>query len=200
MGPGRGPTLGQRVGEVGGAPTFNVVAASLATRLRRVVAALLVGSDAPRDGVLELAAEVQGPRRVVQRLAGTIMWDRASPAATAVAKPVVEARPQEIAWYSYHHRYSRRGSSGECGSSGPRADSTTSADDSTVARACGEAHPPGIAVHGVSTASDLAVSSGVASSARPDEKDTLQQSQGLLVKFGFIEAQYHSRIRCRSVL
>ena len=51
-----------------------------------VAAALLVGSEAPRGDVLELAAEVQGLRRVVQRLDGTIMWDRASPAATAVAK------------------------------------------------------------------------------------------------------------------
>ena len=33
----------------------------------------------------------------MQRLAGTIMWDRTSPAATAVAKPVVKARPREIA-------------------------------------------------------------------------------------------------------
>ena len=39
-----------------------------------VAAALLEGSEAPRDDVLELAAEVQGLRRVVQRLARTIMW------------------------------------------------------------------------------------------------------------------------------
>ena len=62
-----------------------------------VAAALLVESEAPRDDVLELAAEVQGLRRVVQRLAGTIMWDRANPAATAVAKPAVGARPPEVA-------------------------------------------------------------------------------------------------------
>ena len=58
---------------------------------------LLVGSEAPLDDVLELAAEVQRLRWVVQRLAGTIKWDRASPAATAVEKPVVEAWPPEIA-------------------------------------------------------------------------------------------------------
>ena len=51
-----------------------------------VAAALLVGSEDPRGDVLELAAEVQGLKRVVQRLAGTIMWDRASPAAIAVAE------------------------------------------------------------------------------------------------------------------
>ena len=36
-------------------------------------AALLVGGEAPRGDVLVLAAEVQELRRVVQRLAGTIM-------------------------------------------------------------------------------------------------------------------------------
>ena len=47
-------------------------------------------------------------------------------------------------------------------SSGPGADDTTSADSSTVARACGEARPLGIAKRSVSTASELAVSSGEA--------------------------------------
>ena len=55
-----------------------------------VPAALLVGSEAPRDDVLELTAEVRGLRRVVQRLAGTIMWGRASPAATAVAEEIAK--------------------------------------------------------------------------------------------------------------
>ena len=67
----------------------------------------------------------------------------------------------------YHHRScSRRVFRGR------GADDTTSADDSTVARTCGEAEPLGIAAHGVSTASDLAVSSGIAGSARPGERDT----------------------------
>ena len=57
-----------------------------------VAAALLVGSEAPRDDVLELADEVQE-----QRLVGAVVWDRASLAATAAAKPNVEARPPEIA-------------------------------------------------------------------------------------------------------
>ena len=58
----------------------------------------LVGCEDPRDDVLELAAEVQVPRRVVQRLAGTIMWDRASPAATAVAEEIArdKALTEEI--------------------------------------------------------------------------------------------------------
>ena len=64
------------------APTFKVVAASLA---EEVAAALLVGGEAPRVDVLELAADVQGLRHVVQRLAGTIMRDCADPASTAVA-------------------------------------------------------------------------------------------------------------------
>ena len=59
--------------------------------------ALLVVGEAPRDDVLELAAEVQGLRRVVQRLARTVMWEWASAAATAVARTVVEARPPEFA-------------------------------------------------------------------------------------------------------
>ena len=66
-------------------PTFNVVFGHSA---EEVAAALLVGSEDPRDDVLELVAEVQGLRRVVQRFAGTIMWDRASPAATAVAEEI----------------------------------------------------------------------------------------------------------------
>ena len=57
-----------------------------------VAAALLVGSEAPRDDVLELEDEVQELRRVVQRLA-----DWASLAATAVAKPAVDAPLPEIA-------------------------------------------------------------------------------------------------------
>ena len=61
-----------------------------------VAVALLVGSEDPRDDVLELAAEVQGLRGVVQRLAGTIMWDRASPAATAVAVEAVTLVPREL--------------------------------------------------------------------------------------------------------
>ena len=63
----------------------------------QVAAALLVGGEAPSVDVLELAADVQRLRRVVQRLAGTIMWDRANPPATAVAKYAVEARPPEVA-------------------------------------------------------------------------------------------------------
>ena len=77
---------------VGNAPTFNVVA-SLTTRLRRVAAALPVGSKAPSDDVLVLAAEVQGPRWVVGQSCGTVP---ALPP-TAVAKPVVEAWPPQIA-------------------------------------------------------------------------------------------------------
>ena len=78
-------------GEVGNCPYFQRRRCLFGCSAEKVAAALLVGSKAPRDDVLELAAEVQGLRRAVQRLAGTVMWDRASPAATAVAKPVVEA-------------------------------------------------------------------------------------------------------------
>ena len=63
----------------------------------KVAAALLVGDEASRVDVLELAADVQGLRRLVQRLARTITWDRDNPAATAVAKSAVEARPPEVA-------------------------------------------------------------------------------------------------------
>ena len=49
-----------------------------------------MGSEAQHDDVFELAAEVQGPRRVVQRLARTIKWDRASPAAIAVAEEIAK--------------------------------------------------------------------------------------------------------------
>ena len=54
---------------------------------------------------------------------------------------------------------------------GPERD-TTNANDTTVAKAFGEAQPPGIAEHSASTASELAVSSGEVGSARPGEKDT----------------------------
>ena len=63
------------------------------------------------------------------------------------------------------------GSSGEAGSSWSGVDDTTSADDSTVAKASGAAQPPGTAAHGVSTAFELAVSSGEGS-AQPGGKDT----------------------------
>ena len=58
-----------------------------------VAGALLVGSEDPRDNALELSSEVQGLRRVVQRLAGTVMWDRVSPAATAVAEEIARDKP-----------------------------------------------------------------------------------------------------------
>ena len=61
-----------------------------------VAPALLVGSEAPRDDVLGLADEAEELRRVVQRLAWAIAWDRASLAAAAVAKPAVDAGPPEI--------------------------------------------------------------------------------------------------------
>ena len=84
-----------------------------------VAAALLVGSEAPRSDVREFAAEVQGLRRVVQKLAGTIMWDRANPAATAVAKSVVEAWPLGIAQFSASTESEITVSSGEAGLSWP---------------------------------------------------------------------------------
>ena len=77
-----------------------------------------------------------------------------------------------IAQYSTTTEPEVEGSSGEAGSSWSGADDTTSADDSTVAKAFGAAQPPGTAVHGVSTAFKLAASSGEAGSARPEEKDT----------------------------
>ena len=96
-----------------------------------VAAALLVGREAAHDDVLQLAEEVQELRRVVQRLAGVVMWGRASLTATSVAKPVVQARPPEIAKDSgltesvfamspgeagppgrWHDQHSRSGSSG----------------------------------------------------------------------------------------
>ena len=82
----------------------------------REAAALLVRCEAPRGDVLELAAEVQELRRVVQRLAGAIMCDRVNPAATAVAKLVVEAGPVGIAQCGTTTDPAVEGSSGECGS------------------------------------------------------------------------------------
>ena len=75
-------TACQRVGEC---PNLQRRRCLFGHSTEEAAAALLVGSKAPRDDVLELAAEVQGLRRVVQRLA------------TAVAKHVVEARPPENA-------------------------------------------------------------------------------------------------------
>ena len=61
---------------------------------------------------LELAAEVQRLRRVVQRLAGTIMWDRASPAATVAEET---ARDKSLDGGSLRRR--RGGDAGPAGTS-----------------------------------------------------------------------------------
>ena len=91
----------------------------------KVAAALLVGSEAPRDDVLGLAGEVQELRRVVQMLGGAVVWDPASLAATAVAKPVVEARPPDIAKDSASTESVFAVSPVEAGSPGSRAGGTT---------------------------------------------------------------------------
>ena len=122
-----------------------------------VAAALLVGSEAPRDDVLELAAEMQELRRVVQRLAGTIVWDRVNPAASAVAKPAVEARLLEVAKdktltetvcadpAAATIESEVHGSSGEAKSSWPGAERTPSASITAVAMLAGRARLMGTA-------------------------------------------------------
>ena len=75
-------------------------------------------SEAPSDDILELVAEVEGLRWVVQRLAGALSWDRASAAATAVAKSVVEARLSGIAKQSAMTESVFAESSVEAGSTG----------------------------------------------------------------------------------
>ena len=92
---------------------------------------------------------------------------------TAVSRPAGEARPL----LGSHRTVPRqnlksKGLLVKLGLLGPGADDTTSADGSTVAKAFGAAQPPGTAVHGVSTAFELAVSFGEAGSARPRGKDT----------------------------
>ena len=112
-----------------------------------VAAATLVGSEAPRSDVLELAAEVQGLRRVLQRLAGTILWDSANPDATAVAKLIVEAQPLEIA-------QDKALTETVC------ANAAATAVEGTVV----QARPLGIAQYSALTESEIAVSSGEAGS------------------------------------
>ena len=123
-----------------------------------LAAALLVGSEAPRDDVLVLAEEVQELRRVVQRLAGTIVWGRSSRAA-AVAKPVVEAQPPEIAEDSDLTASVVAVSPGEAGSPGSRNGGTTStAGVAAVAVSVAEARPLEIARNSATTELEVAVS------------------------------------------
>ena len=148
----------------------NVVAASFGHSAEEVAAALLVGSEAPRDDDLEPAAEVQGQelRRVVQRLAGASMWNRAGPAATAVAKPGVEAGPPEIAKNSAltENEVAESYGEGEVGSSWSRTTCTTSTDEMAAdAKSVVEARPSGIAKQSATTESVVAESSGKAGSS-----------------------------------
>ena len=155
-----------------------------------------MGSNAPRDDVLELAAEVQGLKRLVQRLAGTIIL-----ATTAIARSVVEARPPEIAKdktltetvcinaaaASFTNRLEEpvgearplgiaqsavEGSSGEAWSSWSGAERTPSAGITAVAMPAGGPRPPGIARQSATTESDIAVSSGEAGPSWPRAKST----------------------------
>ena len=143
---------------------------------------LLVGGEAPR---VDLGADVQGLRRVVQRLPGNIMWDRANPAARAVAKSVVEARPPEVARDETltetvcasaadaivgepvgearppgiaHSRV--EGSTGEAGSSCLGAEKTPSAGITAVAVLAGGVRSTGIAKQSAATKPELAECSG----------------------------------------
>ena len=87
------------------------------------------------------------------------MWDRASPAATAVAKPVVEARPQEIA-------NDKALTETVCANA-----AATAVEEPAV-----EARPRGIAQH---SATAVEGSSGPEQTTLP--APTMQQLQGLLV-------------------
>ena len=73
---------------------------------------------------------------------------------------------------------------------------TTSAVDTPVAKAVGEARPPGIAMRSASTASEFAVSSGEFGSARPGEKDSTSADVTAVAR----PEQQRDRIRYRSVL
>ena len=110
----------------------------------------------------------------MQRLAGTIMWDRASPAATAVAKPLVEAWPPEIAKdKSLDGKQFFAVSPGGAGSPGSRASGTTStAEVAAVAESVVEARPLEIATNRATTETTLAVSAGAAGSSWPGKQDT----------------------------
>ena len=78
----------------------------------------------------------------MQRLAGTIMWDRASPAARAVAEPVVEAWPPEIAKDKALTEAVFAVSPSEVGSQGSRACGTTcAAEMAAVAESVAETRP-----------------------------------------------------------
>ena len=114
------------------------------------VAALLMGSEAPRGDVLEHAAEVQGLRRVVQRLAGTIILDRANLAATTVALLVVKAQLQEIAK--------------------DKALTETAFANAAATALVVEARPLGIAQNSALTESEIAVSYGEAGLLGPEKE------------------------------
>ena len=103
----------------------------------------------------------RGWERVVQRLAGTIMWSRASAAATTVAEPVVEGRPLELAKDGAVAGPVLAVSPCEAGSSGSRAHGAASADVTAVAKSAGKVRHSGIAKHSVRE-SDIAVPSGEA--------------------------------------
>ena len=118
-----------------------------------------VSVSVPRDDVLVLAEEVQELRRVVQRLAGTIVWGRSNRAAAAVAKPVVEAQPPEIAEDSDLTASVFAVSPGEAGSPGSRNGGTTStAGVAAVAVSVAEARPLEIARNSATTELEVAVS------------------------------------------
>ena len=92
-----------------------------------------------------------------------------APAAT-VEELVGEARPLGIAQSGVE------GSSGEAGSSWPRAERTPSAGITAVAALAGGARPTGIAQRSAATKPELAMSSGEARSARTES--VLEESLG----------------------
>ena len=155
-----------------------------------------MGREAPRVDVLELGADVQG--RVVQRLPGNIMWDRANPAARAVAKSAVEARPPEVARDETLTEtvcataadaivgepvgearppgiaQSRvEGSNGEAGSSCLGAEKTPSAGITAVAVLAGGVRSTGIAKQSAATKSELAECKLAAPRQSPHSKSPL---------------------------
>ena len=102
------------------------------------------GDEGHARRIEEARAEIDLLRDAVLRLAASMMWERGG-AATAVAKPVVEARPPEFAKMSASTESVCAGSPGEAGFSWSRAGGMVSASDTEVVKSVGEARPLGFA-------------------------------------------------------
>ena len=114
-------------------------------------------------------------------------WGTTSADVTADAKLVGEGRPPGFAKYnatseSEPELAESSGDDDDAGSSWSRANSTTSADVTAVAKTVGEFRPPGIAKFSASTESEFTKSSDEAGSSRFKANDTNSAAVTAVVK------------------